>query len=105
MGPRAAPNSGPSAGLGEGPMRKALFCHSLPSDWHHGNAHFPRGVVTELASRRHDVRVFEPRDAWSVMNLIADHGTAPLDAMRAAFPAVRPIRYDRASLSDGGLDE
>jgi glycosyltransferase involved in cell wall biosynthesis len=41
-------------------MRIAIFCHSLMSDWNHGNAHFLRGVVTDLLDRGHDVRVFEP---------------------------------------------
>src|SRR6185369_11946376 len=67
-----------------------------------GNAHFLRGVVSELAARGHEVRVFEPRDAWSVANLIADHGTAPLDQVRIVYPTVAPIRYDAASLD---LDE
>ena len=44
-------------------MRVALFCHSLLSDWNHGNAHFLRGIVTELVARGQAVRVFEPRDA------------------------------------------
>lgn len=86
-------------------MRVALFCHSLLSDWNHGNAHFLRGVVTELASRRHDVRVFEPRDAWSVRNLVEDHGEKALDRMRQAYPRVRPRRYDLATLDlDEALD-
>jgi spore maturation protein CgeB len=86
-------------------MRLALFCHSLLSDWNHGNVHFLRGVVTELASRGHDVRVFEPRDGWSVRNLVADHGEQALDESRAAFPAIAPIRYDLARLDlDEALD-
>ena len=32
--------------------RLALFCHSLRSDWNHGNAHFLRGVVSELQAPR-----------------------------------------------------
>lgn len=32
-------------------MRVALFCHSLLSDRNHGDAHFLRGVATELAAR------------------------------------------------------
>ncbi|MDP9034187.1 MAG: glycosyltransferase [Myxococcota bacterium] len=83
-------------------MRIALFCHSLLSDWNHGNAHFLRGVVTELVSRDHDVRVFEPRDAWSVQNLVSDHGERMLDLTRMAFPAVRPTRYGPETLD---LDE
>ena len=30
-------------------MRAVLFYHSLASDWNHGNAHFLRGVCSELA--------------------------------------------------------
>ena len=37
-------------------MRFVIFCHSVLSDWNHGNAHFLRGVATELAARGHDVR-------------------------------------------------
>ncbi|WP_437544399.1 glycosyltransferase [Sorangium sp. So ce367] len=79
-------------------MRIALFCHSLLSDWNHGNAHFLRGVVTELAERGHEVRAFEPRDAWSLQNLVADHGEAPLREVREVYPRLDPIRYDLASL-------
>ena len=46
-------------------MRVVMFYHSLVSDWNHGNAHFLRGVVAELQSRGHDVRVLEPEDGWS----------------------------------------
>lgn len=83
-------------------MRIVLFCHSLLSDWNHGNAHFLRGVVSELVARGHDVRVYEPRDAWSLQNLIADHGTAPIDQLRVVYPAVAPVRYDPSALD---LDE
>ena len=55
-------------------MRIAFFVHSLLSDWNHGNAHFLRGVGTELQARGHEVLFFEPRDAWSLQNLLADHG-------------------------------
>ena len=61
----------PSAG---GAVRIVMFYHSLVSDWNHGNAHFLRGVCSELLARGHDVAVYEPRDAWSVQNLIAEHG-------------------------------
>ena len=61
-------------------MRVTIFCHSLLSDWNHGNAHFLRGVASELISRGHDVVVYEPRDAWSLQNLIADHGDQVLQA-------------------------
>ncbi len=29
-------------------MKVMLFCHSLVSDWNHGNAHFLRGMAREL---------------------------------------------------------
>jgi spore maturation protein CgeB len=86
-------------------MRIVLFCHSLLSDWNHGNAHFLRGVVTELQSRGHDVRVYEPMDAWSAANLVADHGPAALDRARAVYPGLAITRYDPASLDlDAVLD-
>ena len=65
-------------------MRVVIFCHSILSDWNHGNAHFLRGVARELMAGGHGVRVFEPRDAWSLANLVAEHGPAPLEAFRAA---------------------
>jgi spore maturation protein CgeB len=55
-------------------MRFVYFTHSLVSDWNHGNAHFLRGIVRELTSRGHEVQLFEPRDSWSLQNLIADQG-------------------------------
>ncbi|OJH42382.1 CgeB family protein [Cystobacter ferrugineus] len=80
-------------------MRIVLFCHSLLSDWNHGNAHFLRGVVTELTLRGHEVRVLEPEDAWSLRNLLAEPtGAAVLEEVRTVYPAVRPERYTPDSL-------
>jgi spore maturation protein CgeB len=81
-----------------------MFYHSLQSDWNHGNAHFVRGVVTELLARGHDVRVYEPRQAWSVQNLIQEHGEAPLEGFRKAYPALKD-RYQTYSLSRLDLHE
>jgi spore maturation protein CgeB len=75
-----------------------MFCHSLVSDWNHGNAHFLRGVVAELQARGHDVRVLEPRDAWSRANLEAEHGAAASERFHHAFPSLRSTRYDLATL-------
>ena len=83
-------------------MRVVLFCHSLLSDWNHGNAHFLRGIVTELQARGHDVRVFEPRDAWSVENLLADAGPEMLDETLRCYPTLDVRRYDVDTLD---LDE
>lgn len=72
-------------------MRVAFFVHSLLSDWNHGNAHFLRGVASELIARGHDVRVFEPRDAWSLQTRGADlvvkaSGVGVFDELRQASP-------------------
>jgi spore maturation protein CgeB len=82
-------------------VRVILFCHSLLSDWNHGNAQFLRGVCTELLARGHEVVVHEPRDAWSVANLVAEHGSAPLDDFQRAYPQLRSRRHDLASFDLG----
>jgi spore maturation protein CgeB len=80
-------------------MRVVVFCHSLVSDWNHGNAHFLRGVTAELLDRGHDVRVYEPHDGWSRRNLLQAHGEAPLQAVRDSR------QYDLATLDlDEALD-
>ena len=84
-------------------MRIALFVHSLLSDWNHGNAHFLRGIGTELQARGHEVLFFEPRDAWSLQNLLSDHGEKALDGFRAAYPTLTSTRYDQLEL-DKALD-
>lgn len=78
-------------------MKIRLFYHSLESDWNHGNAHFLRGVVTELLHRGHDVVVFEPTDGWSAQNLRAEHGEAPFAQFRTAYPGLRSVGYDPGS--------
>jgi spore maturation protein CgeB len=79
-------------------MRLAYFTHSLVSCWNHGNAHFLRGVITELQARGHDVVVYEPRTSWSRGNLVHDEGEAPLAEFREAFPTLRPTLYDYESV-------
>lgn len=79
-------------------MRVILFCHSLVSDWNHGNAHFLRGICSELLARGHEVGVYEPRDAWSVTHLLAGHGEQALRAFARAYPHLRSHRYDRETL-------
>ncbi len=79
-------------------MRIALFCHTLLSDWNHGNAHFLRGICSELIARGHDVRVFEPSNAWSLENLIRHEGRGSLARLRAVYPFLDPIRYELSSL-------
>lgn len=71
----------------------AIFCHSLVSDWNHGNAHFLRGIVSDLLAKGHAVRVFEPEDAWSRENLLRDYGQIALDEFHRAFPALQSTTY------------
>jgi len=88
-------------------VRIVVFCHSLLSDWNHGNAHFLRGVVAELLDRGHDVTTWEPRDGWSRENLLADGGPPALEAVRAAFPWMGGVArdYDLGTLDyDRALD-
>jgi len=75
-------------------VRIVLFYQSLISDWNHGNAHFLRGIASELLARGHEVEVYEPRDSWSVQNLIAEHGSEPLADFQKAFPQLTSHRYD-----------
>ena len=86
-------------------LRIVMFYHSLRSDWRHGNAHFLRGVASELQSRGHQVSVYEPRDAWSVRNLIAERGLDALVAYRRVYPSLRSTRYDLTTLDlDSALE-
>jgi spore maturation protein CgeB len=76
-------------------VRIVYFTHSLRSCWNHGNAHFLRGVLSELIEQGHDVRVFEPENAWSLANLVKDHGEPALDAFRRAYPKLSSRSYGR----------
>jgi spore maturation protein CgeB len=75
-------------------MRIVIFCHSLVSDWNHGNAHFLRGIASELALMRHAVDIYEARDAWSAVNLALDQGSAACQRYRAFYPSLTSKRYD-----------
>lgn len=74
-------------------MKIVMFYHSLLSDWNHGNAHFLRGITSELLNRGHEVRVLEPRNSWSAQNLVAEHGRQSLRCFHAAYPALKTTRY------------
>jgi spore maturation protein CgeB len=86
-------------------VRIVLFCHSLVSDWNHGNAHFLRGICAELLTRGHDVRVLEPLDGWSRANLVAEHGRAAVDDVHEAFPWLRSQCYDPREVDVGALTD
>jgi spore maturation protein CgeB len=86
-------------------MRFVMFYHSLVSDWNHGNAHFLRGVCTELLAQGHEVLVYEPADNWSLANLRRDHGNAPLEAFASRYPQLHTTFYQEDELDlDQALD-
>jgi spore maturation protein CgeB len=79
-------------------MRVVMFYHSLISDWNHGNAHFLRGIVTELLARGHEVSVLEPANSWSRENLLLEQGENAISAFRRAYPDLASRQYDIETL-------
>ncbi|MBI2399834.1 MAG: glycosyltransferase [Deltaproteobacteria bacterium] len=73
-------------------MRFVMFYHSLISDWNHGNAHFLRGIATELLFRGHEVDVYEPEDSWSYANLTAACNEAT-GLFESKYPWLKSRRY------------
>src|SRR6185436_865340 len=97
--PRALPRARRAAGAEAvgGLMRFAFFIHSAVSDWNHGNAHFLRGLMSALVRGGHTVACWEPRRAWSLENLLADHGVVPVVEFARAYPELDVRSYDSAS--------
>lgn len=85
-------------------MRFVYFTHALTSCWNHGNAHFLRGVLRELLARGHDVRSFEPPDAWSSTNLRQEQGEEALAGFAAAYPDLAPHAHHLQPDIDAMLD-
>ncbi|MHB8174879.1 MAG: CgeB family protein, partial [Nitrospirota bacterium] len=83
-------------------MRIIMFYHSVVSDWNNAEAHFLRGVVSEMTARGHDVTVFEPKGGWSRWNLLQEHGREALRKFRRAYPHIRYSYYSPAAID---LDE
>jgi len=62
-------------------------------------------VVSDLLDRWHEVKVYEPHDAWSLKNLIADHGDGPVREFSETYPTLKSIRYRLDQLDlDEALD-
>ncbi len=80
-------------------MNIVLFYHSLLSDWNHGNAHFLRGVATELIVRGNDVKIYEPKDSWSLSNLKKDYGEQAVKEFYKYYPLLKSIEYDSATIN------
>ena len=85
-------------------MKFVLYAHSVVSDWNNGNAHFLRGILSDLERRGHSTRVLEPEDGWSRANLIANHGTAPLERFAASFPQLSVTTYGPGFDHEAALD-
>jgi len=79
-------------------VKFVLFYHSLLSDWNHGNAHFLRGVVSELLALGHQVEVLEPAGGWSLSNLRGQYGDAVLEDFHRAYPCLTSRQYDLETL-------
>lgn len=75
-------------------MNIKLFYHSLLSDWNHGNAHFLRGITTELINRGHQVKVYEPRDGWSYTHWYRENGERGIETFRQVYPGLSSEFYD-----------
>ncbi|MDB6087007.1 MAG: a-glycosyltransferase, Glycosyltransferase Family 4-like protein [Gammaproteobacteria bacterium] len=86
-------------------MKFVLFYHSIRSDWNHGNAHFLRGIASELIARGHSVHVYEPADGWSLRELTNERGPAAGEAFRSHYPQLSSTLYTPAALDiDRALD-
>jgi spore maturation protein CgeB len=87
-------------------MRIVGFYHSLISDWNHGNAHFLRGLVSELSARRHEVVIYEPAQGWSLANLLEDAGPAVVEQFHARYPSLTSRFYTLDTLDlDRALED
>ena len=85
-------------------MKIVFFVHSLISDWNHGNAHFIRGVISELKERGHAVDVYEPADGWSLRNLRNEDARAEARFVQR-FPHLTSLLYHPDSLDlEGALE-
>src|SRR5690242_3514208 len=79
-------------------MHIVVFCQSLISDWNHGNAHFLRGIGSELSSRGFTVSFLEPADSWSMAGLVNEAGRAAVRGYFKRFDHLSVTQYDTASL-------
>lgn len=79
-------------------MHVVYFCHSLVSDWNHGNAHFLRGLATEVIAAGHSIDLYEPADGWSAQNLRREHGERPFAEFRRAYPGLSSSTYSPETL-------
>jgi len=74
-------------------MKIIMFYHSLVSDWNNGDAHFLRGIASDLVKQGNEVEVWEPEDSWSRMNLVSDFGNEILIEFYNFYPLLKSHFY------------
>lgn len=84
-------------------MKIYLFYHSVISDWNHGNAHFLRGIITSLQIKRHKVRVYEPKNGWSLQNLLKEQGLKAYEDFWEYYPFHDPVFYSEDNFDPAKL--
>jgi spore maturation protein CgeB len=84
-------------------VKLVYLTHSLASCWNHGNAHFLRGVLREFVHRGHEVLALEPAGAWSLQNLLRDHGEAGLSAYCANYPELKAQAFTRPEEAEAAV--
>jgi spore maturation protein CgeB len=80
-------------------MKVTMFYHSLLSDWNHGNAHFLRGIVTELQKRGHEIQVYEPENSWSLSNPLDQNQEEKPRELIKYYPNLPANFYDLKTLN------
>jgi spore maturation protein CgeB len=86
-----------------GKLSFRIFAHSWISDWNHGNAHFLRGLASELVKAGHRVRCYEERNGWSMRNLAEEGPRSAADALtdfHKAFPELDVRFYAQTGLNE-----
>jgi len=87
-------------------VRFVIFTHSLLSDWNHGNAHFLRGICSELKLRGHEMSIFEPEDGWSRQHLLQQEGATAIEEFHKVYPGLSSVLYNRETLDlDSALND
>jgi spore maturation protein CgeB len=79
------------------PLKFRIFAHSWTSDWNHGNAHFLRGLASELVRMGHEVRCYEEENSWSRTNLLLEQSEIAKSALKQfhdSFPDL-DVRFYR----------
>ena len=85
-------------------MKFHLYYHSILSDWNHGNAHFLRGIVRELLKSKHQVVIYEARNAWSKENL-AREGYTYFYQLQQYYPTFHVEEYSSLQEATGNIQE